>query len=419
MRSTKRRHPIPVAGMCLLAVTVARAADAKSFSCAAGDTPCLIQAINDANMSGHHRNTIRLAAGTYTLYDADNDTDGSNGLPSISSLLTIEVAGKGTAILTRDVDAPYFRLLHVTASGRLTLRGIAVSNGRIVLGEGGAGVLNRGGDVTIDECAFLDNSAARSGGAVKSLGGVVTIIRSVFARNRSNDGAGGLLNSGGQVTITDSVFDQNFGTVGPGALGNLNEGTMRIVASQITNNGGGFDAGGLIMVGGSVSIAKTTFAGNYADGGGAIRVGPGTLVVTDSAFVGNRSAYGGTALLVDTGTVDVTNTTFACHVLTPNRVGIPHLIINGRGALTLTNSTFFENTVSDEARPPGAPLDSLLAGGLDGTTVLQNTILAHAVTETLLLDWLATYASVTAKASQGSTIDSNATAVRAMTPTNI
>jgi hypothetical protein len=52
------------------------------------------------------------------------------------------------------------------------------------------------------------------------------------------------------------------GAAGPGALANVNGGTMRLVGSHITDNSGGLDVGGLGVVGGWVSIANTTFAGN-------------------------------------------------------------------------------------------------------------------------------------------------------------
>src|SRR6516225_12210372 len=55
---------------------------AEAFHCGAGDAPCLIAAITEANANGQ-RNTIFLDAGTYTLTAVDNDTDGPNGLPSI------------------------------------------------------------------------------------------------------------------------------------------------------------------------------------------------------------------------------------------------------------------------------------------------------------------------------------------------
>jgi hypothetical protein len=78
---------------------------------------CLIAAINTANVNGEV-NTIRLESGTYTLTAIDNATDGSNGLPSITSPLTIVGAGAGNTIIEREATAPPFRLLHVGPSGR-------------------------------------------------------------------------------------------------------------------------------------------------------------------------------------------------------------------------------------------------------------------------------------------------------------
>ena len=63
----------PVAAVVALGLTLALplSGQAKTFRCHAGDVPCLIDAINAANANGE-ANTIRLAAGTYTLTAADN-----------------------------------------------------------------------------------------------------------------------------------------------------------------------------------------------------------------------------------------------------------------------------------------------------------------------------------------------------------
>jgi hypothetical protein len=74
-----------------LALAIPHPAQAKTFHCGAGDVPCLIATITEANANGK-KNTIRLAAGTYTLTSADNTTAGPNGLPSITSILTIRGA---------------------------------------------------------------------------------------------------------------------------------------------------------------------------------------------------------------------------------------------------------------------------------------------------------------------------------------
>ena len=61
------------------AVGLARPAFAAVLECPSGDVACLIAAINTANANGEV-NTIRLAAGAYTLAAADNDADGHQEL---------------------------------------------------------------------------------------------------------------------------------------------------------------------------------------------------------------------------------------------------------------------------------------------------------------------------------------------------
>src|SRR5262245_48215473 len=109
---------ISIVGLALALATPV--VQAETFPCAAGDVHCLIVAINHANANLQPQNTILLEAGTYTLTNIDNNTDGPNGLPSITSTLTI-TADK-TATIARDPNALNFRLLHVGTSGRLTLQ---------------------------------------------------------------------------------------------------------------------------------------------------------------------------------------------------------------------------------------------------------------------------------------------------------
>src|SRR5262249_26777544 len=102
----------------VLRLAIVQPIQAATFTCTAGDVHCLIQEINQANSNGQPQNTILLEAGTYTLTNIDNDTDEPNGLPSITSTLTI--AADKTATIARDPNALGFRLMHVGASGRLT-----------------------------------------------------------------------------------------------------------------------------------------------------------------------------------------------------------------------------------------------------------------------------------------------------------
>jgi hypothetical protein len=104
-------------------LVLSQGSQAAEFTCVAGDVACLIDAIHTANANGEE-NTITLAAGTYTLTALDNNTDGPNGLPSITGPLTIQGAGPGATVIERASTAASFRLLHVAGGGTLALEGL-------------------------------------------------------------------------------------------------------------------------------------------------------------------------------------------------------------------------------------------------------------------------------------------------------
>jgi hypothetical protein len=133
---------IACVGLLVSLVSLAPPSQAADFACAAGDVACLIDAIDQANANGE-ANTITLEAGTYTLTAVDNNTDGPNGLPSVTSTLTIQGAGADTTILERDASAPGFRFLHVATTGALTLEGLTLRRGSPFV-QGGGGSLPGG-----------------------------------------------------------------------------------------------------------------------------------------------------------------------------------------------------------------------------------------------------------------------------------
>jgi hypothetical protein len=366
---------------------------AETFDCGAGDVQCLIAAINQANANGQE-NTIRLEAGIYTLTDVDNDTNGPNGLPSITSPLRIGGAGGDTTIVARDSSAPAFRLLHVGPTGNLTVDemtltggfarpgGGLVNNGGVVTitlstvrGNPGGGLLNNGGVVTMTESIVSDNGGGGTDfGGLRNNGGVVTITGSIVAGNNGGLG-GGLLNNGGEVNITQCTFASNHGN-GPGGLTTSGTGsTVRITQSRFTHNVGGQLAGGLLASGGTVFIANSTFDHNAAEGAGAIFADSSALVVTDSAFVENASILAGSGAGMNVnGTTIVTNTTFAGNMFEGFQGNVGVEAILNRGTLILTNSTLADNVNSQLFNPRTA---SALLSRPNATTILMNTLLAR------------------------------------------
>ena len=146
--------------LLLSLVNLAHPSQAADFACAAGDVACLINAINQANANGE-ANTTTLEAGTYTLTAVDNTTDGPNGLPSVTGIVTIKGAGADATILERDASAPAFRLGHVAATGNLTFDSLALRGGSAGgSGSSGAGgiLFNQGGTLTLTNSTLTSGS---------------------------------------------------------------------------------------------------------------------------------------------------------------------------------------------------------------------------------------------------------------------
>jgi hypothetical protein len=145
-----------------------------------------------------------------------------------------------------------------------------------------------------------------------------------------NDQGGGIFNGGtGTLTVSDATLFQN--TAGYGAA--------------ISNSDGG-----------TLDVSDSTFEGGYSEGGGAIAngsggSGSGTLFVTDSLFFENAaSVTNGDAILNgygagNDGTATISDSTFAIDS-DPNNssTAIDNGDNGGTGTLTLSNSTFSQNT---------------------------------------------------------------------------
>src|SRR5215475_12771505 len=194
-----------VAGLLVL-LGLAHPTPAAEFACAAGDVACLITAIHAAN-TNEEANTITLAAGLYTLTAVDNNTDGPTGLPSVTGPLTLRGAGADSTVLERAAGAPPFRLLHVAATGGLTLEGLTLGGGDATTTNAGGGIWNQG-TLTLTRSTLSGNVANRGGGIGVSAGSSpLTIANSTLHGNWANDSGGGIYSLGAfGMTITNSTL---------------------------------------------------------------------------------------------------------------------------------------------------------------------------------------------------------------------
>jgi hypothetical protein len=130
----------------------------------------------------------------YTLTAVDNATVGPNGLPSITSRLTLRGIGAQSTIIERAASAPPFRLLHVAAMGVLTLEGLTLRGGDDATTNGGGGIYTRG-TLTLTDSTLSENTARQGvgGGILQTFSediiSTLTIIRSTLKGNVANGGA--------------------------------------------------------------------------------------------------------------------------------------------------------------------------------------------------------------------------------------
>jgi hypothetical protein len=252
-----------------LALVPSARAHAKTFHCGAGDVQCLIDAIHEANANGK-KNTIRLAAGTYTLTEVDNTTDGPNGLPSITSefRLTIQGAKDEGTIIERQFGAPHFRLIHVAATGTLTLDGLTLQGGNS--DSVGGGIFNDG-TLTLTHSTVSGNAAHTFGGGISN-NGTLTLTNSTVSDNAGSGiigAAGGIWNNNGTLTLINSTVSGNRedgqgGGICGGGIWN-NNGTLTLINSTVSGNRALNHPGGGICGGGNTTLQNTIVALNTAN----------------------------------------------------------------------------------------------------------------------------------------------------------
>lgn len=263
--------------------------------------------------SGH--DVIELPAnGRISLYEVDNTTSGNNGLPSITSPMTIR--GNGSTI-ERGLTEEKFRIFHIGAGGQLTIQSVTVANGHgMRLGGGGflldagqatvvgsvisgnvadigveslgAGILNLRGSLVVEQTTLtrngLENSShthgPSSGAAIAVVDGTATITSSSLARNLSEN-VGGVhsLGASSTVTITSSTISGNAGK----AIDN--EGSIWLTDVELVSNNLETASGG-ITNSGSAYLDRVTFQEHMGEYTGTL-VNKGHMEIVDSIISNN------------------------------------------------------------------------------------------------------------------------------------
>lgn len=235
-----------------------------------------------------------------TLFAVDNTAGslGANGLPQITSKITIE---GNNALIQRSPSptAPDFRLFYIGTGGDLLLRNVRLVNGRH---SNGAAVFVYGGKARIENSEVRANTPLDPNGYAIASFGVGSFdagLELINTQVLNNNGGAVLSSSSGAITgsvqllIQDSVVSANTRT---GVL--IASGSARIDRSEISyNQRSGVRTGNdatLTMRDSTISNNKST-SSTSTGGGVAIVVGTGSPVTTliNNTISENEAATGG------------------------------------------------------------------------------------------------------------------------------
>jgi hypothetical protein len=392
-RGLQRKWKHSLAGVALLLALGQAPALAGTINVQSGCT--LVDAIDSANSdtavgacaAGSGADQIILPANsTQTLRTANNYLHGNNGLPAITSTITID--GNG-ATIRRATTAPDFRIFIVLSEdqpmhpeGDLTLQQTTVNGGELANpnaapNESGGAIANSGTLKLID--STISGSASEFGGGIFNYYGELRLDNSTISGNTgvatplrntgyTSGSGGGIYNLFGSVDIANSTISGNSAAYGGGFMsrtlttlsGSPYEnaaGPFTLTNSTISDNTASKEGGGVFSVAGTTDVNNSTISGNSAGttGGGVYSGGyyEGETIAlfkaTNSTISGNSAEQSGGGMYID----------------------------NQGGAAELLNSTITDNSASQaggvyvEADSRGIALSRTIISGNNASAVRE------------------------------------------------
>jgi hypothetical protein len=198
-----------------------------------------------------------------------------------------------------------------------------------------------GGTITLQQGQFLINNTA---GLVaideSSLSSPVTINASLSSRIFQ-------VNNGAQLVLQDASLENGENTDNPGGGAITNSGSLTLDGSTFSNNVASNYGGGAVSNFGILAVNNCSFSANSGPTGGAIySVGSAANVtVNDSVFTGNFGGLGGGAIY-NSGLLTVTASTFANNSVYTgaSTSGAGGAIGNAAGRASISACTFDTNS---------------------------------------------------------------------------
>ena len=177
--------------------------------------------------------TNQLVSGnTVTLdYDYKNtDSYSAKGITITQSNIVIN--GQGHTIDGNNAG----RIFYITGNN-ITLKNLIFINGNYAAsGEGGGAIQGAVGDLIINNCSFINNTATNQGGAIRGGNGDTTIINSTFTNNTATKDGGAIYSYGKDFIVINSTFTNNRATESGGAIMTANNNDFKVSNTKFANN---------------------------------------------------------------------------------------------------------------------------------------------------------------------------------------
>ena len=233
-------------------------------------------------------------------------------------------------------------------------------------GKGGGIEANEGSDISVKRTRLRGNSAATKGGGIY-LGGDADVVvdesdiaDNEAASSKDGDGGGGVYNDGGRLTLANLTrLSGNKASGEEGSGGALFDGLgattiaedVAFERNESEKSGGaieerGGDDGELVLRRAKVLVNRT-YGRDDADGGGIAVKGGSKALIEDSDFFDNLARRDGGGIYADASDVTVRRTNVAGNRAdAKRRTDGGGGIYNRGGALTLRNSAVYRNRVT-------------------------------------------------------------------------
>lgn len=163
------------------------------------------------------------------------------------------------------------------------------------------------GKATLEESAFVGNTATKTGGAIfTNSGAELSTTGAIFKENSATEGGAIRLSSSTYAYIDNgSRFEDNVATDGEGGAINSRI-SLELTATEFVNNKttvSGTRGGAIYLTAGSLKADGATFEGNSAagNGGAVVLTSAGISLFTSCKFTNNETTQRGGAIYVTSG----------------------------------------------------------------------------------------------------------------------